>query len=54
MNEQMTKNDKIIVKGTTGRYGYAIIESLIKNEVNESLSYVNYVMVKDYTNTNSR
>ncbi|MCX2682088.1 SDR family oxidoreductase [Galbibacter sp. EGI 63066] len=42
----MTKKDKIIVTGATGHYGYAVIESLIKNGVNESLIYA---MAKDNT-----
>lgn len=42
----MTKNDKIMVTGATGHYGYAVIESLLENGVNESLIYA---MVRDYT-----
>lgn len=42
----MTKNDKILVTGATGHYGYSVIESLIENGMNESLIYA---MVRDYT-----
>lgn len=42
----MTKNDKILVTRAIGRYGYAVIESLIENGVHESLIYA---MVRDYT-----
>lgn len=42
----MTKKDKIIVTEATGHYGYAVIESLIENGVNESLIYA---MARDYT-----
>lgn len=42
----MTKNDKIIVTGATGHYGYAVIESLIKNGVHENRIYA---MARDHT-----
>lgn len=42
----MKKNEKILVTGATGHYGYAVIESLIENGVNESLIYA---MARDYT-----
>ncbi|WP_417369658.1 SDR family oxidoreductase [Flavobacterium beibuense] len=48
MNQQLTRKDKILVTGATGHYGYSVIESLIKNGVNESLIYA---MARDYTKT---
>lgn len=42
----MKNNNKIIVTGATGHYGYAVIESLIKNGVHENKIYA---MVRDYT-----
>lgn len=42
----MAKNDKIIVTGASGYYGYAVIESLLKNGVKGCLIYA---MVRDYT-----
>jgi len=42
----MIKNNKIIVTGATGHYGYAVIKSLIGNGTNESMIYA---MVRDYT-----
>lgn len=42
----MTEKDKILVTGARGRYGYAVIESLIENGVNQRLIYA---MVRDLT-----
>ncbi|MDD7888122.1 SDR family oxidoreductase [Flavivirga sp. 57AJ16] len=42
----MTRKDKILVTGATGHYGYAVIESLIENGVNESSIYA---LARDHT-----
>ncbi|GGB82625.1 NAD(P)-dependent oxidoreductase [Flavobacterium suaedae] len=42
----MKKKDKILITGATGYYGYAVVESLIENGVNESLIYA---MARDDT-----